>query len=60
MVKGAALVELDGEKFYFGCNVLGKLLALLRDAREMMFQGYDDYQRLRGMEFFDILSDGVK
>ena len=27
---GAALVEVDGEKFYFGCNVLGKLLAQLR------------------------------
>lgn len=27
---GAALVEVDGQKFYFGCNVLGKLLALLR------------------------------
>ena len=27
---GAALVELDGRKYYFGCNVLGKLLAELR------------------------------
>ena len=27
---GAAFVEVDGEKFYFGCNVLGKLLAQLR------------------------------
>lgn len=27
---GAALVELDGKKYYFGCNVLGKLLAELR------------------------------
>ena len=27
---GAALVELEGEKCYFGCNVLGKLLAQLR------------------------------
>lgn len=23
---GAALVEADGKKYYFGCNVLGKLL----------------------------------
>ena len=27
---GAALVEVDGKKYYFGCNVLGKLLAELR------------------------------
>ena len=26
---GAALVELAGKKYYFGCNVLGKLLAQL-------------------------------
>lgn len=28
---GAKLIELDGKKYYFGCNVLGKLLAQLRD-----------------------------
>ncbi len=28
---GARLVELDGKQYYFGCNVLGKLLAQLRD-----------------------------
>ena len=28
---GARLVEVDGRKYYFGCNVLGKLLAQLRD-----------------------------
>lgn len=28
---GARLIELDGKKYYFGCNVLGKLLAKLRD-----------------------------
>ena len=27
---GAALVEVDGKKYYFGCNVLGKLHAELR------------------------------
>ena len=27
---GAKLVEVDGRKYYFGCNVLGKLLAELR------------------------------
>lgn len=26
---GASLVEIDGQKYYFGCNVLGKLLAEL-------------------------------
>ena len=30
---GAKLVELDGHKYYFGCNVLGKILAQLRDSR---------------------------
>jgi predicted NAD-dependent protein-ADP-ribosyltransferase YbiA (DUF1768 family) len=29
---GARLVEVDGRKYYFGCNVLGKLLAQLRDS----------------------------
>ena len=28
---GARLIELDGKKYYFGYNVLGKLLAQLRD-----------------------------
>ena len=30
---GAKLVEVDGRKYYFGCNVLGKLLASLRVTR---------------------------
>jgi predicted NAD-dependent protein-ADP-ribosyltransferase YbiA (DUF1768 family) len=30
---GARLVEVDGRKYYFGCNVLGKLLAQLRDSK---------------------------
>lgn len=30
---GAKLVEVDGMKYYFGCNVLGKLLAQLRECR---------------------------
>ena len=30
---GAKLVEVDGKKYYFGCNVLGKLLAQLREAK---------------------------
>ncbi len=28
---GARLIELEGKKYYFGCNVLGKLLTQLRD-----------------------------
>lgn len=28
---GARLIELDGKKYYLGCNVLGKLLAQLRE-----------------------------
>ena len=28
---GAKLIELEGKRYYFGCNVLGKLLAQLRD-----------------------------
>ena len=27
---GAELVDIEGKKYYFGCNVLGKLLAELR------------------------------
>lgn len=30
---GAKLVEVEGKKYYFGCNVLGKLLAELRAIR---------------------------
>ena len=30
---GARLVEVGGRKYYFGCNVLGKLLAQLRQTR---------------------------
>ena len=30
---GARLVEIDGRKYYFGCNVLGKLLSQLREAK---------------------------
>ena len=30
---GAKLVEVDGRKYYFGCNVLGKLLVQLRETK---------------------------
>jgi predicted NAD-dependent protein-ADP-ribosyltransferase YbiA (DUF1768 family) len=33
MFWGARLIELDGEKYYFGCNVLGKLLVQLREGK---------------------------
>lgn len=36
---GAKLVEVDGQKYYFGCNVLGKLLAALRESK-----GYLPYE----------------
>lgn len=30
---GAELVELNGKKYYFGCNVLGKLLVCIRERK---------------------------
>ena len=30
---GARLVEIEGKKYYFGCNVLGKLLVQLRQTK---------------------------
>lgn len=30
---GAKLVEVEGKKYYFGCNVLGKLLAQVRETK---------------------------
>ena len=29
-------LEVDGKKYYFGCNVLGKLLAALRESKGNM------------------------
>ena len=34
---GAELVEVDGRKYYFGCNVLGKLLAQLRKDKHLPY-----------------------
>ena len=34
---GAQLVEVDGRKYYFGCNVLGKLLATLRKDKSLPY-----------------------
>ena len=40
---GAALVEVEGKKYYFGCNVLGKLLAELRKTKgNLTFQLPED------------------
>lgn len=44
---GAALVEIDGKKYYFGCNVLGKLLAELRQNN-----GKLTYKLPEGMHLF--------
>ena len=45
---GAALVEVDGKKYYFGCNVLGKLLSVLRKNN-----GNLTYQLPEDMHLFD-------
>ena len=34
---GAQLIEVDGRKYYFGCNVLGKLLATLRKDKSLPY-----------------------
>lgn len=44
---GARLIELEGKKYYFGCNVLGKLLAQLRDNN-----GKLDYKLPEDMHLF--------
>ena len=44
---GAALVELEGKKFYFGCNVLGKLQSQLRDNNGVL-----DYKLPEDMHLF--------
>lgn len=44
---GAELVKLDGKKFYFGCNVLGKLQSQLRDNK-----GTLDYKLPDDMHLF--------
>lgn len=44
---GARLIELEGKSYYFGCNVLGKLLACLRDN-----DGRLDYKLPEDMHLF--------
>ena len=45
---GAGLIELDGKNYYLGCNVLGKLLAQLRDNG-----GKLDYKLPEDIHLFD-------
>ena len=45
---GAGLVEVDGKNFYFGCNVLGKLLAQLRDNNGVLDYKLPDDMHLFG------------
>ena len=45
---GAELVELDGKKFYFGCNVLGKLQSQLRDTKGVLDYKLPDDMHLFG------------
>ena len=52
---GAALVEIDGKKYYFGCNVLGKLLAELRQNNGKLTYKLPDDMHLFGKP---IIKDG--
>ena len=45
---GARLVEIEGRKYYFGCNVLGKLLAQLRECKGKLLYTLPDDLHLFG------------
>lgn len=45
---GARLIELDGKKYYLGCNVLGKLLKQLRDNGGVLDYSLPDDMHLFG------------
>ena len=45
---GAKLVEVEGRKYYFGCNVLGKLLAELRATKGKLEYSLPAYMHLFG------------
>lgn len=51
---GAKLVEVDGKKYYFGCNVLGKLQAMLRESRGHLPYTLPDDLRLFGKPILSI------
>ena len=50
---GAKLVEVDGKKYYFGCNVLGKLLAELRSKCRLDYTLPNDFHLL-GQPILDL------
>ena len=45
---GARLIELEGKRYYFGCNVLGKLLVQLRDNNGKLDYSLPDDMHLFG------------
>ncbi len=51
---GAKLIEFEGKKYYFGCNVLGKLLALLRDNNSKLHYSLPEDMHLFGEPILDI------
>lgn len=50
---GAKLIDLEGKKYYFGCNVLGKLLAELRENCKLDYTLPDDFH-LFGKPILDL------
>jgi predicted NAD-dependent protein-ADP-ribosyltransferase YbiA (DUF1768 family) len=51
---GARLIELNAKKYYFGCNVLGKLLAQLRDNGGKLDYKLPDDLHLFGKPILDL------
>jgi predicted NAD-dependent protein-ADP-ribosyltransferase YbiA (DUF1768 family) len=51
---GAKLIELGGKKYYFGCNVLGKLLAQLRETKGNLLYTLPDDLHLFGKPILSI------
>lgn len=51
---GAKLIEIDGKKYYFGCNVLGKLLAQLRDNNGKLAYKLPENMHLFGMPILNL------
>lgn len=51
---GAELVEVNGKKYYFGCNVLGKLLAQLRENRGHLHYALPEDMHLFGKPIINL------
>jgi hypothetical protein len=51
---GVILVELNGKKYYFGCNVLGKLLAQLRACNGSLPYTLPEDMQLFGKPILDL------